>query len=147
MNTETEKRPSKSTSQFVRISGVNVPAHKHARIALQFIFGVGLSVAIDICNVCDINLNTRYRLGLLFLGLLFSGFLFLGLLRFRPVVFRPVALSSCGASSTLMHTGGRRPEPALSMYTHATRAGNVDVPGSAKHHGRAFTHPCNIASV
>ena len=38
-----------------RIAGVDVPPHKHTRIALRYIFGIGPKFAEDICRELSLN--------------------------------------------------------------------------------------------
>ena len=38
-----------------RIAGVNIPVNKHARIALTFIYGIGVSRALKICESVGID--------------------------------------------------------------------------------------------
>lgn len=42
-----------------RIAGVNLPLHKHARIALTHILGVGNTTALKLCAIADINPNEK----------------------------------------------------------------------------------------
>lgn len=39
---------------MARISGVNVPDNKHLKIALTYIFGIGLTTAKSICNAVNL---------------------------------------------------------------------------------------------
>lgn len=39
----------------VRIAGVNIPDHKHARIALQAIYGIGPTRALEICGSAQVE--------------------------------------------------------------------------------------------
>ena len=40
---------------MARIAGVNLPDHKHAVIALQSIYGIGRSRAVELCTACSVN--------------------------------------------------------------------------------------------
>lgn len=40
---------------IARIAGVNIPVQKHVRIALQAIYGIGNSKALEICKAADVN--------------------------------------------------------------------------------------------
>jgi small subunit ribosomal protein S13 len=44
---------------MARISGVNLPARKHLRIALTEIFGIGSTRALKICNAVGIDPATK----------------------------------------------------------------------------------------
>ena len=46
---------------MARIAGVNIPANKHAEIALTSIYGVGRTRAADICKAADIAPNRKIR--------------------------------------------------------------------------------------
>ena len=46
---------------MARIAGVNIPDHKHAVISLTYIFGIGPSVARQICDATEVNPTTRVR--------------------------------------------------------------------------------------
>ncbi|AJC50444.1 30S ribosomal protein S13 [Coxiella endosymbiont of Amblyomma americanum] len=40
---------------MVRISGVNIPTHKHVRVALQVIYGIGNARAVKICKLASVD--------------------------------------------------------------------------------------------
>jgi small subunit ribosomal protein S13 len=40
---------------MARIAGVNVPDHKHAGISLTYIFGIGRTSAVKICEAAGVN--------------------------------------------------------------------------------------------
>ncbi len=44
-----------------RVAGVDIPAEKHTVIALQYIFGVGPTVAANLCAKANIDPNTRAK--------------------------------------------------------------------------------------
>ncbi|AAO89818.1 30S ribosomal protein S13 [Coxiella burnetii] len=44
-----------------RIAGVNIPVQKHARIALQAIYGIGNSRALEICKEAKIDPATKVK--------------------------------------------------------------------------------------
>ncbi|PMB54808.1 30S ribosomal protein S13 [Coxiella endosymbiont of Rhipicephalus microplus] len=44
-----------------RIAGINIPIEKHARVALQAIYGVGNSSAIRICQAANIDPNSKIK--------------------------------------------------------------------------------------
>lgn len=44
-----------------RIAGVNIPMQKHARIALQAIYGIGNSRAIKICKSAKIDPTSKIK--------------------------------------------------------------------------------------
>ena len=46
---------------MARISGVDIPREKRAAISLTYIYGIGRSVARDICAATDIDPDTRVR--------------------------------------------------------------------------------------
>ena len=46
---------------MARISGVDVPREKRVEIALTYIFGIGPTTALQICDRTDVNRNTRVR--------------------------------------------------------------------------------------
>ncbi|MCK4608699.1 MAG: 30S ribosomal protein S13 [Gammaproteobacteria bacterium] len=46
---------------MARIAGINVPVHKHAVIALTAIYGIGRSVAQQICTNANVNPSTRIK--------------------------------------------------------------------------------------
>lgn len=46
---------------MARISGINVPVHKHAEIALTAIFGIGRSRSRKICAAVGIQASTKIK--------------------------------------------------------------------------------------
>ena len=46
---------------MARISGVDIPREKRLEISLTYIFGIGRTTAQQICEACNVNLNTRVR--------------------------------------------------------------------------------------
>lgn len=46
---------------MARIAGVNIPDNKHLNIALTYIYGIGHSRAISICNVVGLQPATKVR--------------------------------------------------------------------------------------
>lgn len=44
---------------MARIAGVDIPAHKHTRIALRYIYGIGPKFAEDICRELNINPSAK----------------------------------------------------------------------------------------
>ncbi len=46
---------------MARIAGVNIPANKHAVIALRSIYGVGPARARDICVAANVQPDTKVR--------------------------------------------------------------------------------------
>ena len=46
---------------MARIAGVDIPRHKRIDIALTYIFGVGRSSAVRICEECNIPGQTKVR--------------------------------------------------------------------------------------
>jgi len=46
---------------MARISGVDIPREKHVRFSLTYIYGIGPSMAADICEATDIDPTTRVR--------------------------------------------------------------------------------------
>ena len=42
-----------------RIAGVNIPGHKHARIGLQAIYGIGNTRALKICAAANVRPETK----------------------------------------------------------------------------------------
>lgn len=46
---------------MARIAGINVPDHKHAVIALQSIFGIGSTVAKQICADAGIAQDVKFK--------------------------------------------------------------------------------------
>ncbi|HEV2068758.1 MAG TPA: 30S ribosomal protein S13 [Acidimicrobiales bacterium] len=46
---------------MARISGVDIPREKRLEIALTYIYGVGPSLARQICQAVEVDCNTRVR--------------------------------------------------------------------------------------
>jgi small subunit ribosomal protein S13 len=46
---------------MARISGVDIPRDKHVRISLRYIYGIGPTTAMRICEKTRINPSTRVR--------------------------------------------------------------------------------------
>ena len=46
---------------MARIAGVNIPNHQHARIALQAIYGVGVTRAQIICEAAKVKLDAKIK--------------------------------------------------------------------------------------
>jgi len=46
---------------MARIAGVNIPNHQHARIALQAIYGVGVTRAQVICEAAKVKLDAKIK--------------------------------------------------------------------------------------
>ncbi len=46
---------------MARISGVDIPRDKHVRISLRYIYGIGPTRALEICEKTRINPSTRVR--------------------------------------------------------------------------------------
>ena len=46
---------------MARISGVDIPRDKQVGISLTYIYGIGRTVAIDICNATGIDSTTHVR--------------------------------------------------------------------------------------
>ena len=46
---------------MARISGVDIPREKRVEVSLTYIFGIGRSTAQQICEVTEINPDTRVR--------------------------------------------------------------------------------------
>jgi len=44
-----------------RIAGVDIPREKRLEISLTYIFGIGPSIAKQLCAAVDVNPNTRVR--------------------------------------------------------------------------------------
>ncbi|MDC3221548.1 30S ribosomal protein S13 [Gammaproteobacteria bacterium] len=44
---------------MARIAGVNIPDNKHIVISLTYIYGIGRSVAKEICNKLDLSQDTK----------------------------------------------------------------------------------------
>ena len=46
---------------MARIAGVNIPDHKHLRIALTYVYGIGHTSSQDICNATGLKGDTKVR--------------------------------------------------------------------------------------
>ena len=46
---------------MARIVGIDIPDNKHVEIALTYIFGIGRSVAREICRKANVPLGTKKR--------------------------------------------------------------------------------------
>ncbi|QEL66200.1 small subunit ribosomal protein S13 [Oryzomicrobium terrae] len=46
---------------MARIAGVNIPAHKHAEVALTAIFGIGRTRAQQICDAAGVNRASKMK--------------------------------------------------------------------------------------
>ena len=46
---------------MARIAGVNIPTQKRVHIALTYIYGIGLTSAVDICGKCSIAEDRRVQ--------------------------------------------------------------------------------------
>ena len=46
---------------MARIAGVNIPDNKHLNIALTYIYGVGRTRALDICNAVGMQPQTKVK--------------------------------------------------------------------------------------
>ena len=46
---------------MARIAGINVPDHKHAVIALQSIYGIGPTLAKEICAASNIAQDVKFK--------------------------------------------------------------------------------------
>ena len=44
---------------MARIAGVNIPDNKHVRVSLTYIYGVGNSLSVAVCNKLDISLDKK----------------------------------------------------------------------------------------
>lgn len=44
---------------MARISGVNVPDQKHAGIALTYVYGIGRTKAVQLCNNVGVNASAK----------------------------------------------------------------------------------------
>jgi len=44
---------------MARVAGVNIPDNKHAEIALTYVFGIGRTRSIGICNTVNINPSAK----------------------------------------------------------------------------------------
>jgi small subunit ribosomal protein S13 len=42
-----------------RVAGVDLPNHKRLEVALTYIYGIGRSRSIEICDVCDLDAMSR----------------------------------------------------------------------------------------
>lgn len=45
----------------VRIAGINIPEHKHIRIGLQAIYGIGPSLGLRICEEAKVNPSAKVK--------------------------------------------------------------------------------------
>jgi small subunit ribosomal protein S13 len=50
-----------SEKTMARISGVDIPREKRLEISLTYIFGIGPTIAKQLCAAVDVNPNTRVR--------------------------------------------------------------------------------------
>ena len=46
---------------MARIAGINIPVHKHTVIALTAIYGIGRSMAQDICQAADVATDLKVK--------------------------------------------------------------------------------------
>ena len=46
---------------MARISGVDIPREKRVEVSLTYIYGIGRSIAQEICQATEINPDTRVR--------------------------------------------------------------------------------------
>ncbi len=46
---------------MARISGVDIPREKRVEVSLTYIYGIGRSVALQICEASDVKPETRVR--------------------------------------------------------------------------------------
>jgi len=46
---------------MARIAGINIPVNKHAVIALQSIYGIGLTRSQDICSAANVAPQTKIK--------------------------------------------------------------------------------------
>ena len=46
---------------MARIAGVDIPREKRLEISLTYIFGIGPSIAKQLCAAVDVDVNTRVR--------------------------------------------------------------------------------------
>ena len=44
---------------MARIAGINIPDHKHARISLTYIFGIGSTTAEKICSAVGVDPSSK----------------------------------------------------------------------------------------
>ena len=44
---------------MARISGVNIPDQKHAGIALTYVYGIGRTTAVQLCDNVGVNSNAK----------------------------------------------------------------------------------------
>ena len=44
---------------MARVAGVDLPNHKRLEVALTYIYGIGRSRSIEICDVCDLDAMSR----------------------------------------------------------------------------------------
>ena len=40
---------------MARIAGINIPDNKHARVSLTYIFGIGATTALKICDAAGVR--------------------------------------------------------------------------------------------
>ena len=40
---------------MARIAGINIPDNKHARVSLTYIFGIGPTTAVKICDAAGVS--------------------------------------------------------------------------------------------
>ncbi|MCH7788320.1 MAG: 30S ribosomal protein S13 [Acidobacteria bacterium] len=46
---------------MARISGVDIPREKRLEVSLTYIYGVGQTVARNVCEACEVDADTRVR--------------------------------------------------------------------------------------
>ena len=46
---------------MARIAGVDIPRNKKVAYSLRYVFGIGYSQAVDICDKAGVNLDTRVQ--------------------------------------------------------------------------------------
>ena len=46
---------------MARIAGINIPDNKHLNIALTYIYGIGKTRALEICNATGLQPDTKVR--------------------------------------------------------------------------------------
>jgi small subunit ribosomal protein S13 len=46
---------------MARIAGINLPANKHTRVALTYIYGIGRTRALEICQRAGLDPNVKLR--------------------------------------------------------------------------------------
>ena len=44
---------------MARVAGVDLPNHKRLEVALTYIYGIGRSRSLEICDVCDLDAMSR----------------------------------------------------------------------------------------